>query len=217
MAGRERSRSVSALNRLIFLVILIPVAVISVLYFTSPTSPFHAQSYQPAPINIGQIRKQFKIETAEVTTSTLIDGSTFSALPFSKENYVYQVVITMTAGIDMTTVKDSDIVVNGDTVTVRLPEPQVLRVERGGQVVSHSTEFLSGVSSDKNLLDKVQNEGQSRIVKTVLEQGKLMQDARQNAEDDIRNTLLQAGAKTVVFVQANPTATPTAIPTGPPR
>ena len=211
MAGREHSRSVSALNRLIFLAILIPLAVIAILYFTSAASPFHAASAQPAAVTIGMIKQQYKLETAEVTSSTLIDGSTSNALPFSKEDYVYQVVVTMTAGVDMSVITDTDITTVGGVVTIKLPSPTVLRVEQSGQVVSHESDFFAGLSADKNLLDKIQTEGRNRVTKAVLDQGTLMQEARQNAEDDIRTLLLQAGYTEVKFVEA-PTIPPTPLP-----
>jgi hypothetical protein len=218
MATRQKSGTVSALNRLIFLAILIPVVIIVISYFLSPNNPFKTQ-INPAPILIGQIQKQYKMETAEVTSSTLLEASSTSALPFSQEKYDYQVVVTMTAGIDMSNLKDSDITVSGDTVTVKLPTPQLLRTEATGQVVSHDRQPLSGFSEDKNLLDKAQAEGKNRVVKTVLEQGALMKEARTNAEDNLRNLILQTGSqygiKNVVFVQTEtppPTAGPTAAP-----
>ncbi len=214
MAAKGHSRSVSALNRLIFLALLIPIAIIAVSYFLSSNSPFKNQ-VDPAPILIGQIKQQYKMETAEVTSSTLIEGQTNSALPFSAEKYTYQVIVTMTAGIDMSVIKDADIAVSGETVTVKLPAPQVLRVEHKGQVVSLNKELFSGFSSNKNLLDQIQEEGRKRVVKTVLEQGKLMKEARVNAEDNLRQLILQFGYKNVVFVQADPTLTPQ--PSGPPR
>ncbi|HEX2911760.1 MAG TPA: DUF4230 domain-containing protein [Chloroflexia bacterium] len=214
--AKTHSRSVSALNRLIFLAILIPLAIIAVSYFLSANNPF-ATKINPAPILIGQIQKQYKMETAEVTSSTVIEGLTQSALPFSQEKYDYQVVVTMTAGIDMSNIKDSDITVSGDTVTVKLPAPQLLRTETSGQVISHDRQMLSGFSENKNLLDQIQAEGKNRVVKTVLEQGKLMQEARTNAEDNLRNLILQLGYKNVVFVQS-PDTTPTPDVTGgPPR
>ncbi len=212
MAVKGKSTTVSALNRLIFLAILIPVVIIAISYFLSSNSPFKTQ-INPAPVLIGQIQKQYKMETAEVTSSTVLEAKSASALPFSEEKYNYQIVVTMTAGIDMSNLKDSDITQSGDTVTVRLPTPQLLRTESSGSVIGHNREFLAGFSEDKNLIDKTQEEGKQKVVKTVLEQGLLMKNARTNAEDNLRNLILQVGSaygiKNVVFIQADsPTPTP---------
>ncbi|MDB5078459.1 MAG: hypothetical protein JWP00_383 [Chloroflexi bacterium] len=208
MAANERSRSVSTLNRLIFLAILIPLAIIVVGYFLSNNSPFKSPP-APAPILVGQILKQYKMETAEVTSSKIVEGETSSLLPFSKDKLTYQVVLTMTAGIDMSTIQDSDIVASGDMVTIKLPAPQVLRIERTGKVISQNSEMLSAFSKNPNLQDMIEDEGQKQIVKAVLEQGKLMQDARQYAEDNLRNLFLQAGFKQVQFIQSDTKITPT--------
>jgi hypothetical protein len=216
MAGKEQGRSVSALNRLIFLAILIPVALIVVSYFFSSSSPFKTPA-TPAPILIGQILKQYKMETAEVTSSKIVEGETSSILPFSKDKLTYQVVVTMTAGIDMSTVKDSDIVASGELVTIKLPPPQVLRVEHSGKVISQNSEVLSAFSKNPNLQDMMETEGQKQIVQAVLAQGKLMQDARQYAEDNLRNLFLQAGFKQVQFIESDTPQTPTPpTPTSPP-
>jgi hypothetical protein len=211
----SKGRSVSTLNRLIFLAILIPLAVIVVGYFLSPNSPFKTPS-TPSPILVGQIIKQYKMETAEVTSSTIVEGETSSVLPFSKDKLAYQVVVTMTAGIDMSTIKDSDIIVSGELVTIKLPAPQVLRVEHSGKVISQNSELLSAFSKNPNLQDLTEQEGQKRIVKTILEQGKLMQEARQNAEDNLRNLFLQAGFKEVKFIETEPQLTPTPPTSRPP-
>lgn len=208
MAAKEHGRSVSTLNRLIFLAILIPLAIIIVGYFLSSNSPFKTPP-TPAPVLVGQILKQYKMETAEVTSSKIVEGETSSILPFSKDKLTYQVVVTMTAGIDMSTVKDTDIVVSGELVTIKLPPPQVLRVERSGKVISQNSEMLSAFSKNPNLQDMMEDEGQKQVIKAVLEQGKLMQDARQYAEDNLRNLFLQAGFKQVQFIESEPQLTPT--------
>ena len=214
MAGK--SRSVSTLNRLIFLAILIPVAVIVVGYFLSNNSPFKTSS-APAPVLVGQIIKQYKMETAEVSSSTIVEGQTSSILPFSKDTLSYQVVVTMTAGIDMSTIKDSDIIVAGKKVTIKLPPPTVLRVEHSGKVISTNSELLSAFSKNPNLQDLTEQEGQKRVVQTILEQGKLMKDARQYAEDNLRNLFLQAGFDEVQFIESDDSLTPTPQDTSPPR
>jgi hypothetical protein len=202
-----KSRSVSTLNRLIFLAILIPLAIIIVGYFLSSNSPFKTPA-APAPIMVGQIIKQYKMETAEVSSSKIVEGETSSILPFSKDKLTYQVVVTMTAGIDMSTIKDSDIIVSGELVTIKLPAPQVLRVERSGKVIAQNSEVFAAFSKNPNLQDLMEDEGQKQIVQAVLQQGKLMKDARQYAEDNLRNLFLQGGAKEVKFIETEPQLTP---------
>src|SRR4051812_44742873 len=116
MAAKS-SRGVGFLNRLILLVLLITAAIIAIAYFLSPNSPFHAAPPAPAPVTIGQIKKLYRLQTAEVTGQTIIQGETSSALPFSKATISYQVIMTMTAGIDLSQLQDSDIRSDGETLT----------------------------------------------------------------------------------------------------
>jgi Protein of unknown function (DUF4230) len=198
------------------LVIVVVIAIVLVSWLMSPLSPFGKPGApQLIPISVGQVQKLYRMETAEVTSFTNIEGETKSLLPFSSEKYIYQLVVTMSAGIDMEMLRDGDITVSGDTVTIKVPTPKVLRTERSGRVVWHSREVFSGFSEDPGLLDKIQNEGQARITKTVLEQGELMRKARINAEDNLRNLILQLGYKNVVFTydeKTTPTAPITARP-----
>jgi hypothetical protein len=166
---------------------------------------------------VGQIIKQYKMETAEVASSTIVEGETSSILPFSKDTISYQVVVTMTAGIDMSNIKDSDIIASGTKVTIKLPPPTVLRVEHSGKVISTNSEILSAFSKNPNLQDLTEQEGQKRVVQTILEQGKLMKDARQYAEDNLRNLFLQAGFTEVQFIESDDNVTPTPQDTSPPR
>lgn len=217
MSYKGQSATLSTLNRLIFLVVVIVLGIVVVGIIFSSNNPFAKEQPKPAPISIGLIQKQYKMETAEVASQTIIEGSTNNALPFSTEKYTYQVFVTMTAGIDMSEIKDSDITVSGETATVKLPAPKLLRTESNGKVIAYSGEALAGLSKNKNLVDLIQEEGKTRIVKTVLEQGKLMQEARLNAEDNLRGLILQLGYKNVVFVQDDFKGTPTPVITSPPR
>lgn len=212
-----RNKGGNLLTSLTGLVLVIVVAIVVVVWLTSSLSPFNRQPPAPAAISIGQIQKQYKMETAEVTSSTAIEGETKNALPFSSEKFIYQIYVTLTAGIDLEQMKDGDIVVSGDSVTVRLPQPKILRAERSGKVLWHNREVFSGFSENPNLLEEVQQEGVSRVTKTVLEQGELIRKAKINAEDNVRNLILQLGYKNVVFTYADTPITPAPVSTAKPK
>lgn len=212
-----QNRGGSLISSLIGLVLVLIVGAVVVVWLTSPSGPFSKQAPAPAPISIGQIQKVYKMETAEVTSSTAIEGETKNALPFSSEKFIYQIYVTLTAGIDLEQMKDGDIVASGDTVTVKMPQPKILRTERSGKVLWHNREVFSGFSENPNLLEEVQQEGVNRVTKTVLEQGELMRKARLNAEDNLRNLILQLGYKNVVFTYADGSVTPAPVSTAKPK
>ncbi len=200
---RRYGSGASFLNRLIFLVILIPVAVAAVAYLLSPTGPFQKAAPEvPRPVVIGPIHKQDKLITANTEATKIMSGYTKSILPFTEDKYQYLAVFTVTAGIDMSKIKDSDVQVTGDgksgyTITVRLPQPEILASELDtarSSVLSHDEQILSGFSKNPNLLSLILAQAKKDIVSQVLQQGQLLDDARVNAEEDIRNLILQANS-----------------------
>jgi hypothetical protein len=126
--------------------------------------------------------------------------------------------MTVTAGIDMTKLLDTDIKTDMQNlvVTVMLPAPEILTKEANGWVVARNQELFSGPSSDKNIVDKMKAAGEERILDSINKDGKLFREARLNAEINLRNLILQLGYKQVKFEYA---ASPTALPnvTSPPR
>ena len=210
------------LNRVIALVILVIVAVIAIAYLFSANGPFRTQTNTPAPppVTIGQIQKLYKLQTAQVTGQSLVQGETKSGLPFSTATITYQVVLTMTAGIDLSTLKDGDIQSNGDILTINLPDPQVLSEEVDFTPIAESKEILSGPSERKDLPKQVVDAGKKKVRDGILQQGKLMSDARLNAEDEIRNLVFQIAPqyKKVIFgkpAAVSPSVAPN--PSGPPK
>jgi len=217
MGGRNGG---GCLTKLILLVMVTAVAIIGVIYFTSPQSPFFAAQNKvsaPAPVLVGTITREFKLITAQVTGQTTVESETKSALPFSSERYNYQLVITVTAGIDLTKMLDTDIKTEGEKVTLKLPAPEVLTKERKGWVVSRNQELFSGPTSDQNIIDKMSEVGEQKIMDGITKDGKLYREARLNAEIQLRNFILQLGYKEVKFEYADDPPKPTPNPSAPPR
>lgn len=219
-----RRRSAGFLNQLIVLVLVLAVAAIAVAFFLSSSSPFKSTTTvsTPAPITIGQIRQLYRLETAQVTGQTIVEGETKNALPFSSAKLTYQVIMTMTAGIDLSQLKDSDVRIEGDTITIVLPPPQILNEDSSFVPIAQNREIFSGPSEKKELPQIVVDEGKRRVRQTILEQGQLMKEARTKAEDNLRNLIFQIAPqyKTVNFVQAplpSPSPSTRAGPTGAPR
>jgi Protein of unknown function (DUF4230) len=199
-------------GKLIILCIALPIAIITLMFLFSSNSPFGNKFSSPPPVILNQITREYKIITAQQTSTTNVEGESKSALPFSSEKYTYQMVMTVTAGIDLTKMRDSDIRPDGETVYVRLPEPEILTKEKDGYVIARSQELLSFISSNKNIVDEMQRVGQDKIMKAINEDGRLMREARLSAEIQIRNFILQLGYYKTVKFEYQPTTSPTAPP-----
>ncbi len=221
-ARPERRGGIGILNQLILLVFLGALAIIAIAYLLSPSSPFKSAPPAPAPVTIGQIQKLYRLQTAQVAGSTIVEGQTNSALPFSKATLSYQVIITMTAGVDLSKLKDSDIQPDGDTLNIYLPPPEILSESSDFTPVAESKQILAGPSEKKELPKMVVDEGKKRVRQSIMDQGILMRDARINAEDQIRNLIFQIAPqyRRVIFLQtplASPSPAVSPKPSGPPR
>ncbi|MEI7555332.1 DUF4230 domain-containing protein [Candidatus Chlorohelix sp.] len=207
--------------KLLVVLVIATVGIVGYLYSNSFVSKSVVNT--PNPILVGNITREYKLITAQVTGSTTVEGESKSWVPFSTEKWSYQMVMTVTAGIDMTKLLDTDIRTDMEnlTVTIRLPVPEVLTKEKGGWVVSKDSQIASGFSSDKNIVDKMQATGEQKILDGILKEGKLFREARLNAEIQLRNLILQLGYRQVKFEYADqPTVipiTPTSSLTAPPR
>jgi hypothetical protein len=224
----RRSAGSGFLTRLIILIILIPVAIAAVAYFLSPSGPFSKKAdVIPAPVIIGPIHKQDKLITATTQATKIETASTQNILPFTKDEWQYQAVFTVTAGLDLSKINDSDIQVAGDgqtgyTITIRLPNPEIFSNELDSsrsQVLSHNEDFLSGLSKNPNLVGLLQDAARKEVLQQVIEQGQLLADAKTNGEEDIRNLIMQANQgiaqhiNSITFVYGPaPTGTPNTTP-----
>lgn len=197
-------------GKLVTLAILVPLVIIGIMYIFSSKSPFSKENTPPPPVVLNQITREYKLITAQQTSTTTVEGETKNALPFSSEKYTYQMVMTITAGIDLTRLQDNDIRTEGDTVYIKLPQPEILAKEKDGYVIARNQEIFSGISSNKNIIDQMQKVGQEKILKAVMDDGKLIREARLSAEIHIRNLVLQLGYYKQVKFEYDSTPTPSA-------
>jgi hypothetical protein len=199
-------------GKLILLCIAVPIAIITLMFFLSPGSPFGNKYSSPPPVILNQITREYKIITAQQTSTTTVEGETKNALPFSSEKYTYQMVMTVTAGIDLTKMQDTDVRTEGEIVYLRLPQPEILTKEKDGQVIARSQDLLAFISSNKNIVDEMQRVGQEKIMKAILDDGRLLREARLSAEIQLRNFILQLGYYKQVKFEYQPTPTPNTPP-----
>ncbi|NWJ97935.1 MAG: DUF4230 domain-containing protein [Chloroflexi bacterium] len=221
-----KSGKIGLLNRIVLVFILTLLVILGIAYFISSNGSTRTQVTAPGPITIGQIQKLYRLETAHITGQTIIEGQTSNAIipALTTTKITYQVILTMTAGIDMSLLKDSDIQSDGETLTIVLPNPQVLSETSDFIPIAESKDIFSGPSEKKELPKMMVDEGKTRVRQSIVEQGELFQQARTNAEDNLRNLITQIAPqyKKIVFVQASsvspsPSSSPSPKPSGAPR
>ena len=103
----------------------------------------------------------------------------------------------VTAGVDLAELKPGDVWVHGDSVTVRLPQPQILstRIDNARtRIYSRTTGVL--VTADPNLETQVRQAAEDQITKSALADG-ILDRAGENARSNVSALLAGLGFKKV--------------------
>ncbi|MGC1461183.1 MAG: DUF4230 domain-containing protein [Terracidiphilus sp.] len=153
-----------------------------------------------SPTVVEKIRQLSRLETVEYSLDKIVEGNHQSAyLPdfLAGEKLLLVAHGEVIAGIDLGQLKAGDVVVNGDTVHVRLPAAQILttRIDNGRtRVYSRTTGLL--VPSDPNLESEVRLTAEQQIAQAALDDG-ILDKARQNARTSVTALLYGLGFRTV--------------------
>lgn len=210
-----------------FLIVLLQVlglaavvvgTVFATLYFVS-SGPF-AQRQERAlnPVVIRAIRGANQLVTAQTQVDAIYTASSRSPLPGSEERIIYFAVYDVKAGVDLAQIKEGDITVDGDTVTIRLPAPYIVSQALNpskSYVIAHEigpTAAIGGASRD--LVDTVLRNADAKARSALLSDDTLFKAAQENAQTSLKRLLNDAGVPNVVFIAAPvPTPVPSDLPT----
>jgi len=141
-----------------------------------------------SPTVVEMIRQLSRLETVEYSLDKIVEGERQSAyLPdfLAGDKLLLVAHGEVIAGIDLGQLKTGDVLVNGDTVHVRLPAAQILttRIDNGRtRVYSRMTGLL--VSSDPNLESDVRQTAELQIAQAALDD-RILEKARQNARASV--------------------------------
>src|ERR1700729_2982520 len=154
------------------------------------------------PTVVDRIQKLQRLETVVYTMDKVVTGA--------KENRIFPDFLAgdrllmlvhgeVVAGIDFSTLKPGDVRVDGRTVRLHLPAPQVFRTRLESEktrVYSRQTGLL--VPSDPNLETQVRQEAERELQEAALADG-ILKTAQQNAASTITSLLQGLGFETVDF------------------
>ena len=141
-----------------------------------------------SPTVVEMIRQLSRLETVEYSLDKIVEGERQSAyLPdfLAGDKLLLVAHREVIAGIDLGQLKTGDVLVNGDTVHVRLPAAQILttRIDNGRtRVYSRMTGLL--VSSDPSLESDVRQTAELQIAQAALDD-RILEKARQNARASV--------------------------------
>ena len=105
------------------------------------------------------------------------------------------------AGVDLAEMDEDDVRVDGDRVTIDLPEPQILSssLDEERTRVYDRDRGLLNLGADDVLVQEARREAEAEVVSTAEENG-ILETAERNAEESIRAFVTTLGFEEVEFV-----------------
>lgn len=167
------------------------------------------------PISRSEILSQFKLISVERQYRIPIVGTTYKPMPnperdgalgrvtrafFPKteripgttQNIVYEMVTTVTAGVDLSGLKDTDIVNGEKDTTITLPAPKVLSVSHDSaksRIFRQDQPNMPYVGNAASLLSDMQKRGEQRHWEEARKDDALLYRARTSAQEDLHKLL----------------------------
>jgi len=173
---------------------------------TDTPTPTNTPTPTPTPtpiVVITHINALGRLETTEFAMQTVVDlenepGNIWEQLVGS-DKLLLVAEGEVVAGFDLGKVKDQDIVVQGTTVTMNLPAPEILnsRIDNDGTyVVERDTGFL--VKPDQTLETRARQIAEQSLTNWALEHG-IIQKAEEYGRIQIENLLRSLGFTTIII------------------
>ncbi len=157
-----------------------------------------------SPVVVEGVRELDRLATVRVTESIIVtrESASDNALDrlFSGEKVLLVASGNVEAGVDLSRIGENDVLVQNDTATIRLPEPEVLSAtldEDKTRVYDRDYSLLN-VRPDDDLVEEARVRAEERIETAARENG-ILDTAERNAEDSIRALVTSLGFKEVRF------------------
>lgn len=169
----------------------------------------------PDPMTIiRQVRSLSRLETASYTIEKVITAEsgqgTFGFL--FGDRLILVAHGRVIAGVDLGKMGENDVIVaENATVIVTLPPAEVLVATLNNQDSYVYDRDTGWVGMNPALETEARQAAENEILKAALEDG-ILEMARQNAENYVRNLILALGFREVIFAQPAPIPTPTTTP-----
>ncbi len=149
-----------------------------------------------SPSVVDKIRQLSRLETVDYSIEKIVEGDKEN--PYLPSFLVGDKLMLVAhgeviAGVDLSQIKQGDVSVDGDTITVTLPPPQILatRLDNGRtRVYSRTTGVL--LEPDPNLESQVRQTAEQQFTQAALDDG-VLDKARQNARTGVTALLSGLG------------------------
>lgn len=158
---------------------------------------------ETSPVVVEGVRGLDRLATVRVTESIIVtreSGGDFFDRLFSGERVLLVASGDVEAGVDLADLGENDVVVREETVTIRLPEPEVLSAhldEENTRVYDRDYSPLN-VRPDDDLVEEARATAEERLEAAARENG-ILDTAETNAEQSIRAFVETLGFEEVRF------------------
>jgi hypothetical protein len=153
------------------------------------------------PAVISSVRALSKLETVHYEMEKVVSGQSTGPLPdfLTSDKILLVAHGQVVAGIDLSKIEPGDITVEGEMVTITLPEPEILYSKLDNEktyVYDRQTGIFS--KPDPNLESQIRQAAEEQIKLAALEDG-IMAKAIANGEQVVRTLVTGLGYKDVEF------------------
>jgi hypothetical protein len=159
-------------------------------------------TYTTLPAVIEQLRPLSRLQTEEYFLSTIVQVTKPRLIGgIAEEKLVFVACGRVTAGVDLSKIKEEDIRSDGRSVTIRLPDAEIFGTALDDDqdctyVYEHSHPLLTEPS--KELEAEARRNAGENFRQTALENG-ILEKANVRAQEEIARLLLLTGYETVEF------------------
>ena len=156
-----------------------------------------------SPVVVEGVRGLDRLATVRVTESIIVtreSGGDFFERLFSGEKVLLVASGDVEAGVDLSEIGENDVVVREETVTIRLPEPEVLSAsldEENTRVYDRDYSPLN-VRPDDDLVEEARAAAEERL-EAAARENDILDTAETNAERSIRAFVTTLGFEEVRF------------------
>ena len=180
------------------LMLIVILATISVTFFV--TNKFHEQEHYSASGVLEQVKDISELNTVEMYFNEIIDFKNAKLfnnfqIPFTEKSFIFTVKSKVKAGVDLSSIDESDIAISGKSLLIKLPNPTITSKEiLSYKVYDEKNGLFNEVTTEDTL--KALELFEKDMEEQALGSG-IIEKSKENTEHIIRNLFLSYGFESI--------------------
>ena len=180
------------------LMLIVILATISVTFFV--TNKFHEQELYSASGVLEQVKDISELNTVEMYFNEIIDFKNAKLfnnfqIPFTEKSFIFTVKSKVKAGVDLSSIDESDIAISGKSLLIKLPNPKITSKEiLSYKVYDEKNGLFNEVTTEDTL--KALELFEKDMEEQALGSG-IIEKSKENTEHIIRNLFLSYGFESI--------------------